>query len=63
MDDLRYEPLPPTVVDQRTTREGHYILYFVPADPPPIVSRAMPAFSSYVGRANVPSSQPAEFEA
>ena len=32
MIDVRYEPLPPTVVYQRFTREGHFILYFIPAE-------------------------------
>ena len=30
MTDLRYEPLPPTVVYQRITREGRFVVYFVP---------------------------------
>ena len=32
MTDLRYEPLPPSVVYQRVTREGQFILYFIPAN-------------------------------
>lgn len=32
MEGIRYEPIPPTIVDQRWTREGHFILYFVPTD-------------------------------
>jgi hypothetical protein len=34
LSGLHYEPLPPTVVYQRTTREGQFILYFVPAQQP-----------------------------
>lgn len=32
MTGVHYEPIPPTIVDQRTTREGQYVLLFVPAE-------------------------------
>lgn len=34
LGDLYYEPLPPTILYQRVTREGQCILYFVPAEQP-----------------------------
>lgn len=32
MNGVHYEPIPPTILYQRTTREGQVIVYFVPAE-------------------------------